>query len=461
MIFKAYFYTLFTALLSTALAVVVGSVASYFTAQRKFWGRNLLLSTSAIPLCVPPLVVALGYVSFFGVNGSLNHFFHSNKAFLYTTAGVIIAQGFYNFPYVLGILNDAIENLPKEQSDAARLLGAGKIRVFFTITLRQLSGSIGAACLPVFLFCFFSFMIILLFSPAGKSTLEVELYHSIRNTLDISAGIKIALLETFTALGIVFMYALIIKKNQAPSGITFVKEKKSLGRSDAFTFVPVILLILLFFICPLFCIFTSGFKSFALLVKIKSFWNAFFTSIWIGLLTGFFCTLLGFLYSINVRLFKKQQNVLLQTIPFISMAISSVLISWIASVTFRSNNPLVLVLLQVILYWPLAFRQIQSGINQISLETQMAAAMLSKNIFNSVFRVYIPSVKKYLLSSFGFCFAVSLGDATMPLILSIKNFNTLALYTYRLAGSYKFSAACACGAIIAVLSALIFRGVKK
>ena len=91
----------------------------------------------------------------------------------------------------------------------------------------------------------------------------------------------------------------------------------------------------------------------------------------------------------------------------------------------------------------------------------MAAAVLSKNVINSIFRIYIPSAKKYLLSSFGFCFAVSIGDATMPLILSINNFNTLALYTYRLAGSYKFSAACACGAIIAVLSALIFRGVKK
>ena len=113
MVFEVYFYTLITALLSTALAVVVGSVAAYFTAQRKFFGRNLLLSTSAVPLCVPPLVVALGFVSFFGVNGAFNHLFHSNKAFLYTTAGVIIAQGFYNFPYVLGILNDAIENLPK------------------------------------------------------------------------------------------------------------------------------------------------------------------------------------------------------------------------------------------------------------------------------------------------------------------------------------------------------------
>lgn len=462
MIFEAYFYTLITALLSTALAVVVGGVAAFFTAQRKFLGRNLLLSTSAVPLCVPPLVVALGFVSFFGVNGTVNHFFHSDKAFLYTTVGVILAQGFYNFPYVLGVLNDAIENLPKEQSNAAKLLGAGKIRVFFTITLRQLAGSIGAACLPVFLFCFFSFMIIMLFSPAGKSTLEVELYHSIRNTLDVSAGIKIACLETFTALAVVFLYALIFRKNQAVSSeILFLNKKKSIQKSDLFVFVPFILLIIIFFVCPLSCIFTSGFKSFPELFKSKSFWNAFLTSMWIALLTGFFCTLLGFLYSVSVRLCKKQNNVILQTIPFISMAISSILISWIASLTFRSKNPLVLVLVQVFLYWPLAFRQIQSGINQISQETQMAANLLSKNVIQSVFRIYIPSVKKYLLSSFGFCFAVSIGDATMPLILSIRNFNTLALYTYRLANSYKFSAACACGAIIAVLSAIVFRSVKK
>ena len=148
---------------------------------------------------MPPLIVALGYVSFFGMNGTANSILRGlgfntgdNKTFLYSTAGIIIAQGFYNFPLITKIMNDAWTRLPKEQENAARLLGTGEKRLFFTITLPQLSGAIAAACIPVFLFCFFSFMIVLLFSPLGKSTIEVEIYHSIRTTLNVGDGLMLA-----------------------------------------------------------------------------------------------------------------------------------------------------------------------------------------------------------------------------------------------------------------------------
>ena len=49
----------------------------------------------------------------------------------------------------------------------------------------------------------------------------------------------------------------------------------------------------------------------------------------------------------------------------------------------------------------------------------------------------------------------------MPLVLSIRNFDTLALYTYKLAGAYRFSQACACGGIVAAISMIIFFAGKK
>ena len=195
---RTLFYTLYTALFSTLIACIIGVSAAFFTARRSFAGRRLLLAAGIVPLCLPSLVIALGYVSFFGVNGIASgwlkglarltgrHF--DGLTFLYTTAGVVIAQGFYNFPLVTRIVNDDWERLPRDNENAARLLGAGEGRVFFTVTLPRLSGAIGAACIPVFLFCFFSFMIVLLFSPPGTSTLEVELYHSVRTTLDLQAG---------------------------------------------------------------------------------------------------------------------------------------------------------------------------------------------------------------------------------------------------------------------------------
>ena len=455
--FQIYFYTLKIAVFSTLIAAVIGLVTSFFTANRKFYGRRLLLSLSAIPLCIPPLIVALGYVGFWGVNGFVNKLFGTNFSFLYSTLGIVIAQGFYNFPLVTGIVTDAWQKLPSEQASAASLLGANRCRVFFTVTLHQLSGAIAAACIPVFLFSFFSFMIVMLFSPPGQSTLEVEIYHSIRSTLDIRSGAKLAVTETSTALGIVALYSFIIRKSQSSStGIDFVVQpEKRLGR-EIFIFIPIICMILIFFAFPFISVFVSGLASVTKLFASPTFWSAARNSVLTGFCTGFLCTFLAFFYSLFIKLSRRQGNFILQTLPIIPMAISSVVISWGASLIFRKGNVFMLIALQTFLYWPVAYRHVQSGINRLTPETDMAAAILSRGLFDSILRVYIPECMPILLSSFGFCFAMSLGDATIPLVLSIRGFSTLALYTYNLAGAYRFNQACACGGIVALISMIIF-----
>ena len=457
-----YLYTLEIALLSTLTAAVVGIPAAYFTARRRFPGRRLLLSISAVPLCVPALIVALGYVSFWGMNGTVNRLFGTNFSFLYSTAGIVIAQGFYNAPLVIGIVSDAWERLPREQENAARLLGAGEARILRTVTLRQLSGAIGAACIPVFLFCYFSFMIVLLFSPPGHSTLEVEIYHSIRTTLDIGAGAKLALLETVTAFGIVLAYSFAARRSQTTSsGMDYVPVvRRWLGGASAI-FLPILFLILIFLILPLASVFVSGAWEFVKVLKAKSFWLAALHSLECGVATGAACTLLGFAYSVAVKLGRRQGSVVLQTVPVLPMAISSVVISWTATLIFQNGSPALLVALQTALYWPIAYRQIQNGINRVSYETDAAARLLSRSSLDSVLRIYLPSCRPVLISAFAYCFAVSLGDATMPLVLSIRDFDTLALYTYKLAGAYRFSQACACGGFVAAISMLIFGLGKK
>ena len=471
-ILKVFGYTLQTAFFSTLVAAIIGIVAAYYTSHKKFAGRKLLLSLSAVPLCVPPLIVALGYVSFFGMNGTVNSLFHSSFTFLYSTAGLIIAQGFYNFPLVTGIVNDAWEQLPKENENAARLLGAGEKRVFFTITLRQLSGAIGAACIPVFLFCFFSFMIVLLFSPVGKSTLEVEIYHSIRTTLQVGPAVKLAVLETVTAVLFVILYGWVSKKSQIyGSDILFTGRKKTGIKKgpELFVFIILAAFILVFFMGPAFSIVISSFtkkqggaKVFSFsnmqsLFASKKFIQAFINSIYVGLITGALCSVVAFLYAVLVRIFKKQGKLIYSIIPFIPMAISSVVLSWIAALIFHESSVALLIFVQLLLYWPIAYRQIQNGINQILPETENAARILSKNKFDMLLRLYLPSCKRVLISAFFYCFAVSIGDASLPLVLSIKNFSTLALYTYNLARNYKFNTACACGLILTLICILTNR----
>ena len=486
---KVAFYTLKVAFCSTVIAFVVGICVAFFATKRDFLFKKWILALSAVPLCVPSLIIALGFVSFWGMGGFVNSFFVEKLGFeevpfkfLYSFWGIVIAQGFYNFPFVTGIIYKAWKILPLEQENAARLLGANEVRVFFSITLKQLSGAIGSALIPVFLFCFFSFMFVLLFCPPGMSVFEVEIYHLVKSTFDYKSASFLAFVETCLAVCIVFIYLGVCKKYvQTTQGFDFCGNQKklySIGKSafckkflcviEIVFFVVLILLVLLFFVFPLCCIFISAFTKrergdlsfsvfqFKTLFSSPNFWKAFFNSIWIGICSGFLCCFCGFVYSCILKFSKNANRFLWQIIPLLPMAISSVVIGWGMSLVFRRGNAFLLILMQVAIYWPIAFRQIQNGINKIPTETLLASKILSKDDLDTVFRIFLPSCKKFLWAAFCCSFAISLGDTTLPLVLSVQGLDTLALYTYRLAGSYRFELACASGTIMALLSILLY-----
>lgn len=220
------FFTLFQALASLFVAVLIGLPMAFFCGRRRFFGRKFLLSLSSVPLCVPTLIVALGYITFFGNAGFLNKFFMAVFAlekppfsFLYSFFGLVLAQGFYNFPLVMSTVSDAWARLPSEQADSARLLGAGEWRIFRTVTIFELMPSIVSACIPVFVYCFFSFMMVLLFGGIGCSTLEVEIYQAARNTLDFKTAGILSMTETLIACTVVGFYVYLENKSKSQKGI--------------------------------------------------------------------------------------------------------------------------------------------------------------------------------------------------------------------------------------------------
>ena len=71
-LWKVVAFSLKQALCSTGISLILGIAVAFYTSNRNFPGSSFLLSFSAIPLCVPPLLVALGFVMFFGMGGWLN-----------------------------------------------------------------------------------------------------------------------------------------------------------------------------------------------------------------------------------------------------------------------------------------------------------------------------------------------------------------------------------------------------
>jgi thiamine transport system permease protein len=484
-------FTILQAAVSTITAVIIGIPAAFLTSRRNFPGRKFLLSLSSVPLCIPALIIALGYVSFFGMNGALNrlliNLFRLSTpplTFLYSVWGIIIAQGFYNFPLVMQTVSDSWEQQPHDEADCARLLGASEGRIFRTITIFELAPSIISACIPVFLYCFFSFMIVILFGSVGCTTLEVEIYRAARSTLNFGEAGTLVVIETLTACACVTLWCALEQRSQKSTGISFTgsedERREIRGWRETVFALVFFVFTALFFLAPLSGIavnaFTSPvlkngataskvttifsiFSSFRILFSMKGFGAALASTLYTAAATGFFSTALAFAYASFLRSSdERESRLFFRVIPMIPMAISSVATGFVLTLLVHRGTPALLVAAQTALTWPVAFRQLYAPLSKIDRDTIDAARLLSKNTCDIIFKIYLPVCAKSLLSAFGFCFAVSVGDTTLPLVLAIPKFSTLALLTYRLAGAYRFHEACAAGLLLGVLCALIFAG---
>ena len=469
-------YTFQEAATSTLLALLVGIPAAFLVARRKFLGRRLLSSFAAVPLCVPTLIVALGYISSFGMAGYANKLFSlmtgkESLNILYSFRGLVMTQGFYNFPIIMASVANAWYQIDSEQADSARLLGAGEARCFFSITLIQLLPSIISGAITVFIYCFFSFMFVLLFGAAGGTTLEVAIYHAGRSQLHFTEAASLALLESVTALTALFLLAKAEDSAKRLKGLSFRGKSATLlpvGTKEAPLVAVFLGVIAVFFVMPLLSIIissltarTGGRKLFSLaawrqLLAMRSFYHSLRNTLLVAAATSLLCTATALVQSLLLRLPLFKGKAFFRTIPLLPLTVSSVLMGLGMAMLVRRGHPFQLVLAQTALYWPFAFRQIQSCMAKIPESVTDAAATLSPCRTDVLFRVILPYCKRGILSGAGFCFAMSCSDATLPLVLSVHKFDTLSLFTYRLAGSYRLAQASASGTVLGVCCILAF-----
>lgn len=190
-------FTVFQALLSTLLTLLVGLPAAGLFSRFSFWGKTILRVLSTLPFVMPTVVVAAGFNAMVGPNGWLNlglmELFHLSTPpihLLNTLGAILLAHIFYNTSVVIRVVGSAWVQLDPRVEQAARCLGASQMRTFWEVTLPLLKPAIINASLLVFLFDFTSFGVILLLGGPQFATLEVEIYLQTMQMLNIPlAGI--------------------------------------------------------------------------------------------------------------------------------------------------------------------------------------------------------------------------------------------------------------------------------
>jgi iron(III) transport system permease protein len=143
--------------LAVVLDLVLGLCIAYIVVRTRIRGRSLLDALSMMPLAVPGLVMAFGYVAMtlrwpFGKGDPLEGFISvigadPNPMFL-----LVIAYGVRRLPYIVRAAVAGMEQTSGELEEAAMNLGAGRIRAVRTIIVPLIMANLIAGGLLAFSF---------------------------------------------------------------------------------------------------------------------------------------------------------------------------------------------------------------------------------------------------------------------------------------------------------------------
>ncbi len=176
-------FTLWQAVVSTAVTVVVGLAPAWIVARYAFPGRRLLVGLLTALFVLPTVVMGAALLALLP------------DRFDRTAWAIIAAHVLFNLAVVVRTVGAVWEQLPTDMEAAAATLGASRARVLREITLPLLRPALIAAAAVVFLFTFTSFGVIRILGSAGTRTLEVEIWRRATRLGEIDAAAVLAVLQ--------------------------------------------------------------------------------------------------------------------------------------------------------------------------------------------------------------------------------------------------------------------------
>ncbi|WP_030324440.1 carbohydrate ABC transporter permease [Streptomyces flavochromogenes] len=164
---------------STLLVLLLGSFAGYAFAWLEFPGRDWWF-LGVVALLVVPVQVALVPVSkLFGAVGLFE-----------TTLGVVLFHTAFGLPFAIFLLRNFFAEIPRELLEAARLDGAGEVRLFTRVVLPLGGPAIASLGIFQFLWVWNDMLIALIFADSQSPPITVALQQQVRqfgNNVDVLA----------------------------------------------------------------------------------------------------------------------------------------------------------------------------------------------------------------------------------------------------------------------------------
>jgi molybdate transport system permease protein len=196
------------ALAATVISLFLGVAVAALLSQRNFFGRELLDALVTMPLVLPPTVLGYYVLVALGQRSPVGRAYEAitGSTIVFTVSGAVVAATIGALPLVVKSARAALSSVDPTVMHAARTLGAGRVRAFFTVRLPLAAPGVIAALMLAFARSLGDFGVTLMVAgdiPKKTQTASLFIYDAIEAGREATAAGMIAVLSA-VAIGVLY-----------------------------------------------------------------------------------------------------------------------------------------------------------------------------------------------------------------------------------------------------------------
>ena len=454
-------FTVYQALLSTALTIALVMPSAYVMTRFHFRGKSLLMSLSTLPFVLPTVVVAVAFMSLIGQRGLVNDVLKTLFSVDYapiqlerTLAIILIVHVFYNYAVALRMIVSYWSGIGIETEEAAKTLGANEWELWRDIRLPLLRPALLSASALVFIFTFTSFGVILILGGIRFSTLEVQIYYQAVNIFNLPLAGALSLVQIAAMFLMMVFYTRLQQQIQtSPKGSKSVarsprtqREKWGMRLSVLFIslllFSPLLALILrsvsiggAFSLVNYQSLTEKSRGSLLFITPLESIWNSLRFAGIAMLLALFLGTISSYLINYRGRFAK-----LLDPLFMLPLATSAVTLGF-GFIIALDEPPLnlraswiIIPISHTLVAMPFVIRSVLPAIRAVPKNLHEAGRVLGAKPHELWLTIDLPLISRGLVVGATFAFTVSMGEFGASLFVAQRDSITMPVVIYRLIG---------------------------
>lgn len=464
-----------TSAFSTLIGLLFAYVDVYVKVKSKVVDR-LFQIVSLLPVVSPPFVLSLSTIMLFGRSGIITRgLLHIRNSNVYGLRGILIVQTLTFFPVCYMMLKGLLKNIDPSLEEAARDIGASRMKVFSTITFPLLLPGLGNAFLVTFIESVADFANPMLIG-GDYDTLATTIYLQVTGSYDSTGAAAMAVILLSLTLILFFIQKYYLEKKTAAT-LTGKAARARMLIEDKSVTVPLTVIcslvaafvIIMYIMIPFGALFKLWGRDYSLSLKwfeylfkysgFKAFKDSFVLSIIAAPVTALMSMVIS--YLVVKKTFKSKGFI--EFVSMLAMAVPGTVlgigyIRGYANGIFHSGlmggiygTGLILIIVFIVRSLPVGTRSGISALRQIDKSIEESAYDLGAGSGKVFMTVTLPLIKDSFFSGLVTSFVRSITAISAIILLVTPQFLLITCQINEFAEKGYYGVACAYATILILI----------